>query len=70
MEKKLEKILHTKTIMDSQFSVIIEEYRELGDNEVLEQIFLMANTLFSLAEQFGYSQFIEDEIYKFHPSKL
>ena len=70
MENKLESIRHCKTVLDSQFSVLFEEYREFGDNEVLNEIFQMANQLFALAEEFGYREWIETEIYKHHHEKL
>jgi len=65
-----DKIRHTKRLVDAHFSVLFEEVDDFTDEEVLDEIFAMADTLFSLAEEFGYREFIETEIYKYHKNKL
>lgn len=70
MEKRVEKIKHTKTVLDGQFTALFEELPSLSDKDVLDYLFPMANIIFALAEEFGYREFLEEEIYKYNSERL
>jgi len=62
MEGKLETIKHTKRIIDSQFSTLINEYQDFNEMDVVLEVMSMANVLFTMAESFGYGEIIEEFI--------
>lgn len=48
----------------------MEAYPDVNDKDVIDSVFGMANILFSMAEQFGYKEIIEKNIYEFHKNKV